>query len=99
MTSGRRICRIRHFTFKNDPIYDNVRIRLRYCGQQSLCIRMQRISEKLFSLAKFNHPPKIHDHHPIGDVPNNTQSVRYEQIRQVIFFLQIFEQIDDLSLN
>ena len=60
---------------------------------------MQRISEKLFSFAEFDHSSKIHDHHPIGYVPDNAQSMRNKQICQIILFLQIFEKIDDLSLN
>ena len=38
-----RICRGRDVSFKNDTVHLNVGIGMGDCGEQSLCLRMERI--------------------------------------------------------
>ena len=71
MASGRRICRIGHFPFENDPVDGDIRIRLRNSGKQRLCIWVQRLFEQIICFAEFDHPSKVHDHHPVGYVTDH----------------------------
>src|SRR5699024_7103973 len=49
--------------------------------------------------ARFDDLAQIHDRNSIGNVTNNGQIVRDEQVSETEFTLYLFKQIDDLGLD
>ena len=67
--------------------------------QQSLGVGMEGMCEDLVGIAQLNHVAQVHNADTVGDVLNDRQVVGDEQVGQVLLFLQILEQVDNLSLN
>ena len=60
---------------------------------------MQRIPEQLLRRALFKQISEIHHADAVGDIPDDADIVRDEQIGQIFLLLQIQQQIDDLRLD
>ena len=50
-------------------------------------------------IGKLDHVAQIHDADAVGNVLDDRQVMRDEQIGQVALLLQISEQVDDLALD
>ena len=55
--------------------------------------------EDLVSRCQLDHRAEVHDADAVGDVLDDRQVVRDEHIGQILLFLQIEQQVDDLRLN
>ena len=60
---------------------------------------MDRIVEKLVLGSNLHDLSQVHDDDPIADMSNDSEIMGYEKIGEIIFFLDIHEQIDYLRLN
>ena len=59
-----------------------------------LRLRVERVrGRELDDLAE------VHDHHAVGDVPDDVQVVRDEDVRQPEVVLEVLEQVEDLRLH
>jgi hypothetical protein len=58
-----------------------------------------RLSGARLLVGVFDDFAEIHDRDAVADVLDDSEIVRDEQIRKVLFALQIHHQIDDLSLD
>ena len=67
--------------------------------KKRFCVRMQRIPEQLLRRALFKQISEIHHADAVGDIPDDADIVRDEQIGQIFLLLQIQQQIDDLRLD
>src|SRR5205807_2176201 len=74
-------------------------IRNRHRFEQTLRIRMQRISEQLTRLGKFNYSTEIHNGDAVADVLDHREVMSDEEIADIKFDLQVTQQVDDLRLN
>ena len=54
---------------------------------------------KFITIRHFHNFAQIHHRHFLAEVANHTQIVGNEQISQVEFFPQVFQQVDDLGLD
>src|SRR5437762_1456324 len=97
--SGRRINRCRHIAFENDSVLLRSGIGNRNGAQESLCVRMFWRKTNLCACSYFDQLPQIHDTDARGDVFDNRNGVRDEQVGQPKLLLEIGEQVDDLRLN
>ena len=68
-------------------------------GQQTLGVRMNRVGENLLLRTGFHHVAQIHHRDAVGDVFDDVQIVRDEQVRQPHALLQIVQEVDHLRLN
>jgi len=55
--------------------------------------------EDLVSRCQLDHRAEVHDADAVGDVLDDGQVVRDEHVGQILLFLQIEQQVDDLRLN
>ena len=60
---------------------------------------MQRTIEDIIRRSYFHHVAQIHDADTIRDMSDHRQIVGNKQVRQVHLFLDVFQQVDDLSLD
>src|SRR5262249_9960418 len=68
-------------------------------GQQQAGVRMQRVTEDLGSGSHFHKFAGIHYSNPVGNVSNNRQGMRDEQVGEAKLLLQILKQVNHLSLD
>ena len=76
-----------------------LRIGDRHGGKQRLRVRVQRMGVQFVARRQLHHAAQIHHRDAVGDVFDDVQIVRDEQIRQPHPLLQIVQQVDDLCLN
>ena len=60
---------------------------------------MDGIPIDFVSFCHLYHVTQIHHTDPITDVSNYRQVMGYEQISQIVLFLKVFQQVDDLGLD
>ena len=60
---------------------------------------MTRVIEDLFGRADFNNLSCIKNCNAVGNICNNTEVMRNENDRVIEFFLQIFDELENLCLN
>lgn len=60
---------------------------------------MTRVIEDLFGRADFNNLSCIKNCNAVGNICNNTEVMRDENDRVIEFFLQIFDELENLCLN
>ena len=99
VTACRRIDRGGDFASENLLLPMPVRIRDRYRVEQGLGIRMPRPAVQVCRRGDFDNSPKVHDRDSVADMFDDTQIMRNEEVSQAEFFLQVFEEIDDLGLD
>ena len=97
----RRIDGRRRIAGKDDALASllNVRIRHGNGGQQRLSIRMMGLGVERLPVRKLDHLTQIHNGNAIGDVLHNGKVVSDEQIRGAKLVLELFQQVQDLSLD
>jgi hypothetical protein len=60
---------------------------------------MQRIAEERLLVGVLDNASEVHDRDAVADVLDHGEIVRNEQVREVLFLLQIHHEIDDLRLD
>jgi hypothetical protein len=60
---------------------------------------VDRVVVDLLGRAELDDLPQVHDRDPVGDVTNDAEVVRDEDIREPELVLDVFEQVDDLCLD
>ena len=60
---------------------------------------MQRVAVEGLLFGQFDQPAEVHHGHPVGDVLHKAQVVRDEDVGQLEFRLQFFQQVDHLGLD
>ena len=60
---------------------------------------MDWIVEELVLGSNLHDLSQVHDDDPIADMSNDSEVMGYEKIGEIIFFLNIHEQVDYLRLN
>ena len=99
--AARRIDRARNVALEDDSLALACchRVSDRNCRNQAARIRMQTVHSQLVAVRKLNHSTQIHYDDPVRNVLYDRQVVGNEQIGKSHLILQIFEHVDDLSLN
>src|SRR5436190_11304446 len=87
-----------HFARQSDALPLHFWIRYRDRRQQRFGIGVQRRGIKLAGRRGLDDAPEIHDGNASADMLDHRQIMGNEEIRQPEFLLQVFQQIDDLSL-
>lgn len=54
----------------------------RHCGEQRLCVGMQRVLIQRFGVRQLHDPAQVHHRHTIGDVANHRQIMGDHQVGQ-----------------
>ena len=60
---------------------------------------MVRSVEDGLGRAELHQPPEVEDGDPVGDVPNYTEVMRDEQVRDTALGLQLDEEVEDRRLH
>jgi hypothetical protein len=60
---------------------------------------MQRVFVDFSRICKLHYFPKVHYGHSAGNAFNDAQIVTYENVGQVVTFLQILKQIEKLGTH
>ncbi len=94
-----RVGRGRNGALKDDPVHLRIRVRHRYSREQGLGVGMQGVVEDVVGLSELYHIPEVHDPDRVGDVLYNREVVGNEEVGQSVLFLQVLQEVDDLSLN
>ena len=68
-------------------------------GKQSLGVGMHGMIKQLLRIAQLHHVAEIHNANTVGDVFDNRKIVSDKEISQIVLFLQILKQVDNLRLN
>jgi len=79
------------------PLYDGVRTR--NGRHKAFGIRMDRVGKYLFGRSRLEHVTEVKHADPAADIFYHRQIVRYEKIGRVRFLLNVFHQINNLSLD
>jgi hypothetical protein len=74
-------------------------IRQRHCFYQGLGIWVQGPLVKFFTVGYFDGSSQVHHHHPVADMPNDSQIMRDKHQRQSHVLLNVHQQVHDLGLN
>ena len=98
-TTGRRIQRRRNIACQNNALPFQIGIDHRNRGDQGLGVRVPGVLANFCGVARFDDSAKIHHEDSLADMLYNGQIVGDEQIRQVVFALEINEQINNLRLD
>ena len=98
--SGRRIDGRRHVPLKDDPLGEiAARSAFRNRGEESRGVRMLRILVQLGRRADLDDMAEVHDRDAVGDVPDDAQIVRDEDVGEVEIGLQALEEVENLGLD
>ena len=60
---------------------------------------MERVVVELLGRRDLDDPAEVHDRDPVGDVADDGQVVRDEEVGKVEVLLEALEQVDDLRLD
>ena len=99
VAAGWWIDRARHVALQHDTFAFDRGIGDRHSGEQRLGVWVQRVGVQIAARGDLDDASKIHHSNAVADVFHHRQIVRDEQIREIKFLLQIFEQINHLRLN
>src|SRR5581483_8788632 len=97
-TPRRRVHRVWDLAAKDLPASGPLDrgVRDRYRGQQRLRVGVLRVLVDLISVGDLDDLASVHDGDAPGDVPNDREVVRDEQIRQPQPVLEVLEEVHDL---
>ena len=95
----RRINRTGNIALQNDQFAVIIHISGRNRAQQSLSIGVQRMVKQLLGFCLLYHVAQIHNTDTIGNITDNGKIVSNKQVGQVLLFLQVAQQVDNLRLN
>src|SRR5438093_3320161 len=99
VTSRRRVRRTRNFTLEHRLLSLDGWIRDRNDRDQRLGVRMPRGAQQLLGGRELHNLAEVHDGDPIAHLLDHRHVVGDEQVGEVEFVLEIFEQIQDLRLD
>jgi hypothetical protein len=95
----RRIDWTGNFTREQHSFVTPVAIRSRDRSKQNPSVGMTGLTANLGPGSNFHQLSKIHDADSVADVFDDWDSVRDEQVGEMILCLKILQEIDNLSLN
>ena len=103
-TVGKTAARMLEFFKRRHHTFNNVQhivvfIRLRNRFKQRTCIRMQGMSKQFLHGSLFDDLPRIHNRNTVGDLCDDTEVVSNKDNTRLVFFLQVFDKIENLCLN
>ena len=84
---------------EDNLIFFEAGIGLGHSRQERLGIRMLGVKIERFGIGEFNDFADIHDGDAVGDVLNDAEVVRDEEISQFQLFLQVLQQVENLRLD
>ena len=87
-----------YITLYKLPFYMAVRIRHRDRRNKALCIGMPGVAINRLAVGGLYYFAQVHDSDPVGYVLHHGQIMRYKKIRQVKLALQVYQQIENLTL-
>lgn len=100
LTALRGMDRAGDVTLEDDPLLvDAVGVGGGDGREQSHGIGMSRISEESVGIAELNDVTEVHNAYSIRDISYDGEVVRYEEIGEILLFLELLEQVDDLRLD
>ena len=99
VAAGRRIRRARDLAFQYVGLFADLRIGNRHRLQQGRSVRVLGIAEQFLGLGQLDHLADVHDRHAVGDVADDAEVVRDEEVREAELFLEVGEEVDDLGLD
>src|SRR5260221_2799574 len=97
--AGRRIERRGEFALQHDALALLAEIDTRRRGEQGLRVRVERALEDRLLRYLLGRPAEIHDEKIIGDVADDAEIVRDEEVGQAELVLQVVEQVEHLGLD
>ncbi len=97
--AGRRVDRARHVARQHDPLDVATGDRLGVRREECLRVRVQRPQEEILRGGELDDLAEIHHRDPVGDVADDGEVVRDEEIGEVELLLQLDEQVQDLGLD
>ena len=99
--AGGRVCRAGHVALEHDPLPASPLRRLldRYGRQQRLCVGVRGPLVDVLPRPDLDDLAEIHDRDAIGDVANEREIVRDEEVCKSEVALQRLEQVHDLGTD
>ncbi len=68
-------------------------------GDERLGVGVKAVPEQVGGGGAFDDDAKVHDHHPVTDVPQHREIMGDDRQGQAVFGLHGLEQVDDLGLD
>ena len=99
LAAGRRIDGAGNIALENLDLAIGVKVRRRNGVHQRLSVGVLGIVEQLLRVGQLDDIAQIHNADAVGDIFDDRQIVRDEQVRQILLVLQVFQQVDDLRLD
>ena len=98
---ARRVDRIRDVTLEHDPAAQAParRVRDRHGREERARVRMLGRRVELLLVRDLGDLAEVHHEHAVGDVTDDVQVVRDEDVREPEVALQVLEQVQDLRLH
>ena len=100
-TARRRVHRAGHVAGQDDAFALSLdqRIGNRDGGQKRSRVRVERVVVEFVAVRDLDDVAEVHHGDAVADVADDRKVVSDEQVGQPELLLQVFEQVDDLSLN
>src|SRR5439155_4361570 len=98
---ARRIDRVRDVALEDNLLAGAALLRIGdgYGREERARVRMLRRVVELVAIGELDGVTEIHDHHAVGDVADDVQVVRDEDVGECKLALQVLEQVEDLRLH
>ena len=84
---------------QHDPFFFVKGVCHRGGGEQGSGIGMTGMGKQFIPAGVFHRRAQVHDHHLVGDMVDNREIVADKEVGQVIFILQVGQQVEDLGLD
>jgi FtsZ-binding cell division protein ZapB len=68
-------------------------------GEQGARVGVERVGVQLLGRGHLDDAAEVHDGHAVGDVLDDGEAVRDEEVGEVELALQVFQKVDDLRLH
>src|SRR6056297_161662 len=98
-TARRWVDRARDASFEEDPVGLPVRVRVGDRRKQTFRVGVERRREDVLDVAELGDFSEVHHGDAVTDVPDDTDIVRDEQIRDILLGLDIVEKVEYLGLD
>src|ERR1043166_5271391 len=98
---ARWVDRVRHVALEDDLLASAALLGVgdRHSREQRAGVGMLRSEVELVAIGELDAVAEVHHHDAVGDVADDVQVVRDEDVRQSEFLLQVLEQVEDLRLD
>jgi len=67
--------------------------------QERLGVGMAGVGKEFLGGGQFHQPAQVHDRNAVADVADHRKIVRNEKIGQLVLFLEVLKEVDDLCLD